>query len=95
MARPSINRAEAAISVPSGVFKAQYGDGEETRVQCAHFLTECVRELARLERLTGRTVRLGLEPEPLTTAETCPELLAYFELLLAEGRRKIPRFSLG
>ena len=71
MARQSPQRACAAISVPTGVFKAQYGDSEEVRAQCAHFLTECARELLRLESLTGRTVQLGLEPEPLTTGETC------------------------
>ena len=65
MARPGIDRRTAAISVPTGVCKDQYGDNEEIRMQCAHFLTECVRELARLERLTGRTVCLGLEPDHL------------------------------
>jgi hypothetical protein len=91
MARPGIDRKRAAISVPSGVFKGLYGDPEEVRVQCAHFITECARELLRLERLTGRTVQLGLEPEPHTTAESCAEMIAYYELILAEARTKYPQ----
>lgn len=90
MERPSVERLRAAISVPSGVFKGLYGDGEEVRTQCAHFITECARELLRLERLTGRTVVLGLEPEPLTTGETCAEFIAFFKLILADARAKFP-----
>jgi hypothetical protein len=88
MARKNVNRTRAAISVPSGVFKGLYGDPDEVRMQCAHFITECVRELYRLERLTGRTVQLGLEPEPHTTAETLPEMIAYYEVILNEARQK-------
>lgn len=91
MSRRGVDRQCAAISVPAGVFKGQYGDGDEVRAQCAHFLTECVRDLLRLERLSGRTVQLGLEPEPLTTAETCAECIAYYELLLTEARAKFPQ----
>jgi len=90
MARPGVDRLRAAISVPSGVFKGLYGDAEEVRMQCAHFITECVRELLRLERLTGRTVVLGLEPEPFTTGETIPEFIEYFGLILADARAKFP-----
>jgi sugar phosphate isomerase/epimerase len=91
MARPKIQRAQAAISVPSGVFKGFYGDSDEVRGQCAHFLTECARELFRLERLTGRCVRLGLEPEPATTGETVGEFIEYFKLLLTEAGQKYPQ----
>jgi sugar phosphate isomerase/epimerase len=78
------------VSVPSGTFKG-YSDGEEIKTQCAHFLTECARELVRLERLTGRTIRLGLEPEPHTTAETLDELLDYFAAyILPAARQKFP-----
>ena len=90
MARPGIDRKVAAISVPSGVFTGLYTDSEELRMQCAHFITECVRELYRLERLTGRTVQLGLEPEPMTIGETCGEFLSYFETILADARAKFP-----
>ncbi len=89
MARPGIDRKVAAISVPSGVFTGLYADNDEVRVQAAHFITECVRELLRLERLTGRTVQLGFEPEPFTTGETIPEFISYFKTILAEARGKL------
>jgi hypothetical protein len=91
MARPGVDRKEAAISVPSGVFNGLYPDSEEVRTQCAHFLTECVRELHRLERLTGRTVRLGLEPEPMTTGDSCREFIAYYKTILTEAMAKFPQ----
>ena len=90
MARKDIARSQAAISVPSGTFKGLYGDSEEVKTQCAHFITECVRELFRLERLTGRRVVLGFEPEPATTGETIPEFVEYFKLILADARQKFP-----
>jgi len=81
----------AAISVPSGVFNGLYPDSEEVRMQCAHFMTECVRELLRLERLTGKTVVLGLEPEPMTTGEAISEFITYFGTILADARQKFPQ----
>ncbi|HEY3323920.1 MAG TPA: metabolite traffic protein EboE [Planctomycetota bacterium] len=77
-----------AISVPSGVYNGLYADSDEIRAQCAHFLTECVRELYRLERLTGCTVQLGLEPEPLTTGETCAQFIEYYGAILFDARQK-------
>lgn len=91
LSRSKAPRPRAAISVPSGVFKGFYGDSDEVRGQCAHFLTECARELFRLERLTGRTVCLGLEPEPATTGETAGEFIDFFKLLLAEAGQKYPQ----
>jgi hypothetical protein len=91
MARPGVDRKVAAISVPSGVFTGLYPDSEEVQMQCAHFITECVRELFRLERLTGRTVQLGLEPEPMTIGETCDAFISYFKYILADAREKFPK----
>lgn len=71
-------RNDAAVSVPSGVFKG-IADDADTKAYCAHVLTACVRELARLEELTGKTIRLGLEPEPYTTGETVDEFVDYFK----------------
>lgn len=90
MARTGVDRKVAAISVPSGVFNGLYPDSDEVRTQAAHFITECVRELLRLERLTGRTVQLGFEPEPFTTGETIPNFVDYFKTILAEARGKYP-----
>ena len=84
------NRTEGAVSVPSGTFKG-YTDGDEIKSQCAHFLTECVRELVRLERLTGKTIRLGLEPEPFTTGESLDEFIDYFtRFILPSAHEKLP-----
>ncbi|MBI3829550.1 MAG: metabolite traffic protein EboE [Planctomycetes bacterium] len=83
-------RKEAAVSVPTGTFKG-YTDNEEIKAQCAHFLTECAKELMRLERLTGKTIKLGLEPEPYTTAETLGEFVEYFQkYILAAADEKWP-----
>ena len=90
MARPGVERKVAPISVPSGVFNGLYPDSEEVRVQAAHFITECVRELLRLERLTGRTVQLGFEPEPFTTGERMVDFIAYYKTILSEARAKFP-----
>jgi len=84
------DRAEAAVSVPTGTFKG-YCDNEEIKAQCAHFLTECAKELMRLERLTGKTIKLGLEPEPYTTGETIGEFLEYYQkYILAAADEKWP-----
>lgn len=83
-------RNEAAVSVPAGTFKG-YLDNDEVKTQCGHFLTECARELFRLERLTGKTVRLGLEPEPFTTGESIDEFVDYFKNhILPCAREKYP-----
>ncbi|MCW8129392.1 MAG: metabolite traffic protein EboE [Planctomycetota bacterium] len=83
-------RSEAAVSVPTGTFKG-YTDNEEIKAQCAHFLTECAKELMRLERLTGKTIKLGLEPEPYTTAESMDEFLEYFhKYILVAADEKWP-----
>ena len=84
-------RTEAAVSVPTGTFKG-YVDNDEVKYQCGHFLTECARELNRLERLTGKTVRLGLEPEPYTTGESLEEFVSYYQnSILPNAREKYPQ----
>lgn len=83
-------RAGGALSVPTGTFKG-YADHDEIKEQCAHFLTEAVVDLVRLERAVGKTMVLGLEPEPYTTAETLSELLDYFKrFLLPAAAAKFP-----
>jgi hypothetical protein len=83
-------RAGAPVSVPSGTFKG-YTDNDEIKAQCAHFLTECARELARLERLIGKTIPLGLEPETHTTGETTDEFIEYYQrFIVPAAREKLP-----
>ncbi|MCZ7644988.1 MAG: metabolite traffic protein EboE [Planctomycetota bacterium] len=82
-------RTAAAVSVPSGVFKG-VADDAETKARCAHVLLACARELARLEELTGKTIVLGLEPEPYTTGESLEEFVAYFnEFILRHARLRL------
>ncbi|MCX7805513.1 MAG: metabolite traffic protein EboE [Planctomycetota bacterium] len=77
------------VTVPTGIFKG-YADGPEILQQCAHFQTETLRHLVDLERKTGRTVRVGFEPEPFTTCERIGEFISYYEdVLLPEARRKL------
>jgi sugar phosphate isomerase/epimerase len=42
---------------------------------------EVARRLSELERRTGKTIRLAIEPEPLCVLETTEETVAYFRLL--------------
>ncbi len=77
------------VTVPTGIFKG-YADGPEILQQCAHFQTETLRYLVDLERKTGRTVRVGFEPEPRTTCERTAEFARYYEeVLLPEAKRKL------
>jgi sugar phosphate isomerase/epimerase len=47
-------------------------------------LFRCVEHIARLGEKTGRTLHLGLEPEPLCYLETTAETVVFFERLRAE-----------
>lgn len=47
-------------------------------------LWECVEYLEKLSRRSGKTLHLGLEPEPLCHLETTPETLAFFERMRAD-----------
>jgi sugar phosphate isomerase/epimerase len=44
-------------------------------------LLAVARELMELERRTGKTIRLAIEPEPLCVLETTAETVAFFRLL--------------
>lgn len=44
-------------------------------------ILELARQLAELERRTGKTIRLAVEPEPLCVLETTEETIAWFRLL--------------
>jgi len=65
-----------SLSAPSGTWKA-WADDDEARRAMARNIAAVVVELARLEKKRGRTIALGLEPEPLTTGETTEEFIAY------------------
>lgn len=85
------DRSEGSLSVPTGVFKGEVGASDKT-ADCARWIALTATALAKLEKVTGKTVRLGLEPEPFTTAETLSEFIAYYnEQLLPAGAASIAR----
>src|ERR1043166_8196585 len=47
-------------------------------------LWHCVEHIARVSAQTGRTLHLGLEPEPLCFLETSSEVIRFFERIRAE-----------
>ncbi len=55
----------------------------ERRKAAQENLLDAVAYLARVERLTGREIHLGLEPEPACLLETSGECIRFFEELLA------------
>ncbi|MGH7143288.1 MAG: metabolite traffic protein EboE [Planctomycetota bacterium] len=84
-------RGEGSLSVPTGVFKGEPGAQELTEA-CAQTIALTAAALAKLQRVTGKTVRLGLEPEPFTTAESLGDFKTYFETqLLPAGVARIVR----
>lgn len=44
-------------------------------------MLDVARQLSELERRTGKTIRLAIEPEPLCVLETTEETISYFRLL--------------
>lgn len=83
-------REKASVSVPTGVFKGD-GDHAEVRDRCAAGLLDALVGLIKLREATGKTIVLGLEPEPYTTGETLDECLAYFEQhILPAARKTLP-----
>lgn len=53
------------------------------RAACARNLVGLARQLRTFRELTGRTVRLAIEPEPFCLLETTAETVAFFETLWA------------
>lgn len=74
---------EGSVSTLPGSFKA-FGLDEEARRAIRRNLWECIGHIERLSRTTGRSLHLGLEPEPLCLFETTAETVAFFEELAGE-----------
>ncbi len=71
---------EGSVStVPCG-FKALVSTPEEMKIIRAN-LWQCVQHIAHVSAQTGRTLHLGLEPEPLCVLETSSEVIRFFEEL--------------
>ena len=51
-------------------------------------LTDTALHLAKLQKETGRTIRLAIEPEPFCLIETTDEAIAFFDLLWKVAARR-------
>jgi sugar phosphate isomerase/epimerase len=67
-----------SVSTVPGAFKPN-ADNEDAVARIAYQLIRHVAHLVRLERDTGRTILLALEPEPCCLLETVAETVAFFE----------------
>ncbi len=82
---------EGSISTVPCSFKPWITTDSE-KVAMAHNLAACVAYLDALRDDTGRTIHLGLEPEPDCFLETTDETIAYFkDYLLISGVEEIGR----
>jgi len=74
---------EGSVSTLPGSFKAFALDDSQHQA-IRRNIWECVDHIESLSSATGRTLHLGLEPEPLCLFETTTETVAFFEQLAAE-----------
>ncbi len=76
---------EGSVSTLPGSFKEFIYSPEQARTIRDH-LWHCVEHIARVSEQTGRTLHLGLEPEPLCFLECTGETLRFFDRIRAEHR---------
>ncbi len=69
-------------TVPVGFKELVRAPGEMQQIRT--HLWQCVGHIARLSQETGRTLHLGLEPEPLCVLENTAEVIEFFDALRAE-----------
>src|ERR1051326_1608805 len=69
---------EGSVSTLPGSFKEFIHRPEEAATIREH-VWQCVEHIARVSAQTGRTLHLGLEPEPLCFLETSSEVIRFFE----------------
>jgi hypothetical protein len=74
---------EGSVSTVPVSFKEFVKDERHVREARAN-LWRCVEHIERVSRQTGRTLHLGLEPEPLCYLETTAESVKFFEQLRAD-----------
>jgi len=77
---------EGSISTLPLGFKG-FGHGPDFLAAACDALVACARELAVLESVTGRVIRLALEPEPCCILETTAETVAFFNGLFERAAR--------
>jgi len=82
---------EGSISTVPGGFKPSI-ETEEDKLAVTRNLAACVAYLAALRDDTGRTIHLGLEPEPDCFLETTPETISFFnEMIFTTGVDEVSR----
>lgn len=74
---------EGSVSTLPCGFKALVGTAEEMKIIRAN-LWQCVQHIADVSARAGRTLHLGLEPEPRCVLETTSETVDFFERMRAE-----------
>jgi hypothetical protein len=74
---------EGSVSTSPGSFKEFIKD-ESQEQAIRDNLWKCVEHIAALSDSTGKTLHLGLEPEPLCWIETSAETVAFFEQMERE-----------
>ena len=71
---------EGSVSTVPCSFKEFSRTDEQVRLMCEN-LWQCVDHIRQLSERTGKTLHLGLEPEPLCYLETSDETVRFFDLL--------------
>jgi sugar phosphate isomerase/epimerase len=74
---------EGSVSTLPGSFKEFIGDASQEAAIRAN-LWSCVEHIGRLSESSGRSLHLGLEPEPLGWFENSVETVAFFDRLRDE-----------
>lgn len=67
-----------SISTSAGCYRKVAHDPKTSQIMAQRYL-ETVNHLAEIEKRTGKTITLAIEPEPDTTLETAREAVAFFE----------------
>ena len=80
---------EGSISTLPLGFKG-FDHSDSFLARCAGRLSWCAANLAKLREMTGRTIRLAIEPEPFCLLETTAEAIAFFERLWQHAGRDEP-----
>jgi sugar phosphate isomerase/epimerase len=69
---------EGSVSTVPCSFKEFSRTDEQVQMMCVN-LWDCVDHIAKVSERTGKTLHLGLEPEPLCYIETSEETVHFFE----------------
>ncbi|MBA4147907.1 MAG: metabolite traffic protein EboE [Verrucomicrobia bacterium] len=77
---------EGSVSTVPGSFKEFIKTPDQLKAIRGN-IWHCVEHVARVSQQTGRTMHLGLEPEPLCLLETSTETVYFFDRLRAEHNR--------